>query len=283
MGFLMEPFIKWVGGKRQLLSKIKEAMPPSYNRYFEPFLGGGALLLEIAPENAVVGDFNKALVETYQWVAYDPDEVMRYLNALDDEHNHLSDGTDDKQNYTRVRREFNLRKLQREGLTCEAAAMFIWLNKHCFNGLYRENKKGEFNVPYNSKKSGRSVEDTSNFYRVAEYLGNHTDIKCGDFEETCRDAQAGDFVFFDSPYAPLNPMSYVSYTKEGFSYDDHVRLSEVFKSLDSRGVKCMLTNHNTELINSLYSDFNLQMVDVKRSVNCKADGRKGQEVIITNY
>lgn len=161
--------------------------------------------------------------------------------------------------------------------------MFIWLNKHCFNGVYRENKKGEFNVPYNNKKFGRSGEDKWNFYRVAEYLSNHADIKCGDFEETCQDAQAGDFVFFDSPYCPLNPTSFVSYTKEGFSYDDHVRLSKVFKNLDRRGVKCMLTNHNAELVNALYSDFNLQVVEAKRSVNCKADGCKGQEVIITNY
>ncbi len=279
----MEPFIKWVGGKRQLLSKIKEAMPPSYDRYFEPFLGGGALLLEIAPKNAVAGDFNKTLIETYQLAAYNPDEVMRWLNVLDDNHNRLPDATSGKKNYTQVRQEFNTRKTSVRGLSSKDAAMFIWLNKHSFNGLYRENKKGEFNVPYNNKRSGRSIEDISNFYRVAEYLGNHVDIKCADFEETCRGAQAGDFVFFDSPYAPLNPTSFVSYTKEGFSYDDHIRLSKVFKNLDSRGVKCMLTNHNTEFINSLYSDFNLRVVEARRSVSCKPDGRKGQEVIITNY
>ena len=276
----MEPFIKWVGGKRQLLSKIKETMPPSYNRYFEPFLGGGALLFEITPESAVVGDFNKALIETYRHVACNPSKVLHWLKALDDKHNDAMDG---KQNYVQIRQEFNLRKLQCEGSSCKDAAMFIWLNKHCFNGLYRENRKGEFNVPYNNKKSGRSIEDPMNFHLVAEYLGNHVDIKCADFEETCRDAQAGDFVFFDSPYAPLNPTSFVSYTKEGFSYDDHIRLSKVFKNLDSQGVKCMLTNHNTEFINSLYSDFNLRVVEARRSVNCKADGRKGQEVIITNY
>ncbi len=182
-----------------------------------------------------MGDFNKALIETYRWVACCPDKVPRWLDVLDDRHNSLPDAVDGKQYYMHVRQEFNARKNQYGGLSGKDAAMFIWLNKHCFNGVYRENKKGEFNVPYNNKKSGRSVEDTSNFYRVAEYLGNHADIKCGDFEETCQDAHAGDFVFFDSPYCPLNPTSFVSYTKEGFSYDDHVRLSKVFKNLDRRG------------------------------------------------
>lgn len=238
-------------------------------------------MFDVAPEDAVVGDLNEALVRTYWRVAYNPEGVLCCLDELDCTHN--SPQTDGKQNYMRVRKEFNQARLQGGPFSDKMAATFIWLNKHCFNGLYRVNKKGEFNVPYNNKQSGKSVEDVSNFYEVAEYLGNHADIKHGDFEETCRDAGEGDFVFFDSPYAPLNPTSFVSYTKEGFSYDDHVRLSELFKGLDGRGVKCMLTNHNTELINGLYSGFNFQVVEVKRSVNCKANGRKGEEVIITNY
>lgn len=234
----MKPFIKWVGGKRQLLPTIKDMMPESFDTYYEPFLGGGALLLEIAPEQAVVGDANTTLINTYKAIQNNPNSI-------------------------------------------EASSLFIYLNKTCFNGLYRVNSKGMFNVPFNNREK-INLYDDSNLDDIAEYL-SHVVILNEDFEETCKTAKKGDFVFFDSPYAPLKPESFEAYTKEGFTLDDHKRLAMVFHKLSEKGVFCMLTNHNTDLIRELYYDCNIKIVPVKRMINSDASKRTGEEVIITNY
>ena len=157
----------------------------------------------------------------------------------------------------------------------------IYLNKHCFNGLYRVNSKGEFNVPFNGKLTGRSF-DPDHLREVSTKL-KLVEFKLGDFADAVSDARSGDFAFFDSPYAPLTPTSFTDYTKEGFSYEDHVRLADLFKELTSKGVKCMLTNHDTDLIRELYKDFTITEVEVSRNINRNGSDRKGKEVIITNY
>ena len=158
--------------------------------------------------------------------------------------------------------------------------MLVFLNKHCFNGLYRVNGKGLFNVPYNN--SIRKSCDRESILAVSRALQG-VKILTGDFQRTCDLARKGDFVFLDSPYAPLNPTSFEAYTKEGFDLRSHRRLAEVYAELTGRGCFCMLTNHNTELINELYGKYSRRVVPVKRLINSDAKKRTGEEIIITNY
>jgi DNA adenine methylase len=272
----MKPIIKWPGGKVQLLPKIKELLPSTYNKYYEPFLGGGAVLLDLNPKEAIVNDINPELINMYLQVRDNVEEVITDLADMDSFHEHS--GVDPKAVYYRVREDYNL------SLGCNTptqAARFIYLNKHCFNGLYRVNSKGEFNVPFNGKLTGGSF-DADHLRTVSKQIQN-VEFLCGDFEDCLATAEACSFCFIDSPYASLTPTSFVDYTKEGFAYEDHVRLARVFKELTDRGCYCMLTNHDTELIRDLYRGFNFTEVDVRRSINRNGDNRKGKEVIITNY
>ena len=275
----MKPILKWVGGKSQVLDKIREMLPPDFDpnthMYYEPFLGGGAVLLAINPKQAKVSDINPELINVYRQVRDKVETVITYLTRLDTGHEEFSDK---KAYYYLIRKYFNEHLGEDTPLQ---AAIFIYLNKHCFNGLYRVNKKGEFNVPFNGKLSGGSF-DADHLREVSKQIQNIHFLH-NDFAVTVHDALPGDFVFIDSPYAPLTPTSFTDYTKEGFSYEDHVRLAEVFKELSEDGVYCMLTNHDTELIRELYKDYKITEVDVRRSINRNGDGRKGKEVIITNY
>lgn len=276
----MKPVIKWVGGKTQLLEHIKERLPAnfnkySYQKYYEPFLGGAAVLLGLNPTNSVVSDINPELINMYLQVRDRVEEVIHHLTVYDNQHEIWSDPKD---YYYKVREYFNA---ELGTNTAQQAARFIYLNKHCFNGLYRVNKKGEFNVPFNGKLSGWSA-DPDHLRELSTRLKN-VDIRCGSFEDTVKDAGNNDFVFFDSPYAPITATSFTDYTKEGFDYEDHVTLAATFKLLTDRGCYCMLTNHDTPLIRELYKDFRIEVVDVRRSINRKGDGRTGTEVIITNY
>ena len=269
----IKPFVKWAGGKTQLLDKLKERVPEKYGTYFEPFVGGGALLLELKPDKAVINDINKELMNTFTQIRDNYENVLFNLKQLDSKHN-------GEEYYYKKRDEYNL-KLENKEYDAYLAALFIYLNKHCYNGLYRVNSKGLFNVPYNKKDNVNSF-DEDNIKGLSEYLKNIV-IECRDFEESVDVAKKGDFVFFDSPYAPLNPTSFESYTKEGFEQEDHIRLSEVYNKLSNRGVYCILTNHNTEFVRDLYKEFTIETVNTKRMINSKADARTAQEVIITNY
>lgn len=270
------PFVKWAGGKRQLLPQIKERMPEKYNNYFEPFVGGGAVIFKLLPKRAVINDINKELINAYQMIRKHPQKFLQEINRLDREM-----WEDGKEYYYSLREHYN-DKLMKEEFDVELAALFVFLNKHCFNGLYRVNGKGLFNVPYNFSRS-KSVNEIV-IVETAKYLKDVTIIS-GDFEEACAEAKKGDFVFFDSPYAPLNPTSFESYTKEGFDIESHKRLAKLYDELTDRGCYCMLTNHNTELINELYGnkEYKIDVVSVKRSINSDATNRVGEEVIICNY
>lgn len=270
------PFVKWAGGKRQLLVQIKERMPEKYNDYYEPFVGGGAVIFELLPERALINDINKALINAYKQICNVPDDFLHAVKKLDDEM-----WEDGKKYYYSLRESYN-DKLMKEEYDVELAALFVFINKHCFNGLYRVNGKGLFNVPYNNSR-GTSVDEKS-IMETSKYLRGVTIID-GDFEIACRDARKDDFVFFDSPYAPLNPTSFESYTKEGFDIESHERLAALFDELTERGCRCMLTNHNTELINKLYGNkgYRMDVVSVKRMINSDVSNRVGEEVIICNY
>lgn len=281
--FNISPFVKWAGGKRQLLEEINKRLPKDYNRYFEPFVGGGAVLFNLQPTEAIINDINKSLINAYRQIKQSHKELCI---AIDDLDNNIPE--DGKTFYYDIRQKYN-DKLMKEEFDIELAAMFIFINKHCFNGLYRVNGKGLFNVPYNNSR--QASYNPENIMEISKYLKT-INILDGDFEYACKDAKKGDFIFFDSPYAPLNPTTFESYTKEGFDKDSHIRLSELFKELTIKGCYCMLTNHNTEFINDLYNNlFNdspeynvyIDVVSVKRMINSDANNRKGEEVIIYNY
>jgi DNA adenine methylase len=270
------PFVKWAGGKRQLILQIRERMPEKYNDYYEPFVGGGAVIFDLLPANALINDINKALINTYRTICNEPNAFLKEVNRLD------NDMWEDGKKYYYFIRECYNDKLMRSEYDVELAALFVFINKHCFNGLYRVNGKGLFNVPYNNSRRVSIDEDV--IMATSGYLRGVT-IKDGDFEQACKNAKKGDFVFIDSPYAPLNPTSFESYTKEGFDIESHKRLAKFYDELTARGCYCMLTNHNTELINELYGnkDYKIDVVSVKRMINSDASNRVGEEVIICNY
>jgi len=270
------PFVKWAGGKRQLLTQIKERMPEKYNNYLEPFVGGGAVTFALLPENALINDINKALINAYRQICNAPEVFLKAIKKLDNEM-----WEDGKEYYYFLREHYN-DKLMKTEFDVELAALFVFINKHCFNGLYRVNGKGLFNVPYNNSR--RISVDENLIMEISEYLQS-VKIMDGDFEVACKEAKGGDFVFIDSPYAPLNPTSFESYTKEGFDIESHKRLAKLFDELTARGCYCMLTNHNTDLINELYGNkgYRIDIVSVKRMINSDASNRVGEEVIICNY
>ncbi len=270
------PFVKWAGGKRQLIPQIRERMPEKYNNYYEPFVGGGAVMFELLPSDALINDVNRALMNAYRQICNKPEAFLKAVNRLDEEM-----WEDGREYYYSLRKSYN-DKLVRAEYDIELAALFVFINKHCFNGLYRVNGKGLFNVPYNNSR--RASVDEKSIMAASEYLRGVT-IQDGDFEKACEDAAKGDFIFFDSPYAPLNPASFESYTKEGFDIESHRRLAKLYDELTGRGCYCMLTNHNTQLINELYGNkgYKIDVVSVKRMINSDASNRVGEEVIICNY
>lgn len=271
------PLIKWAGGKRQLLNRIDERMPDRFDRYYEPFLGGGALFFHLQPEKATINDLNPALVNLYAQVRDNRDAYEQILAEIDAG---IPDNKADAKVYYYSKRSRYNELLAAGSYNTETAALLTFINKHCFNGLYRVNAKGAFNVPYNNSLCVSF--DPVNTNAVSEALG-HARLMCGDFTDAVVDAKAGDFVFFDSPYAPLNDTSFEAYTKEGFLEDDHRRLAALFRKLDGRGCLLMLTNHDTPLIRELYEGYRIDVVEVNRAINSDASKRHGTEVIITNY
>ena len=267
---MAKPIIKFVGGKSQMLDTIKEMLPPTYNRYYEPFLGGGAVLLELNPKEAYVNDINSKLINMYIQIREDVEGVIEQLAFLDNMH---ETAADPKKYYQDVRFIFNKVKMK----SVEQAARFIYLNKHCFNGLYRENSKGEFNVPFNGKLTGGSF-DAEHLREVSKQIHDVMFMN-GDFEDCVYYADKEDFIFMDPPY----DNSFTDYTAAGFERDQQVRVANMFKKLSDKGCYCMLTNHDTPLIRELYKDYNIKVIDVRRSINRNGNDRKGKEVIITNY
>ena len=266
------PIVKWVGGKRQLMFELLKNMPANYNRYFEPFIGGGALFFELQPENAYISDMNEELINLYSVVRDDVDGLIEDLEKHE------------------VSKEYflNIRNIDRTEMfsklsNIERASRFIYLNRTCFNGLYRVNSQGQFNVPFGNYSNPRII-DENNLKNCSELLKN-TEIKVADFSEILTKVQKGDFVYFDPPYVPLNDTSsFTSYTKAGFDIDMQFKLRVVCDELDSMGVKFMLSNSDTKLVNELYSNYEIKKVFATRAVNANADGRgKITEVLVRNY
>ena len=273
----MQPFVKWAGGKRQLIPAINERLPKDFNTYYEPFIGGGALFFSVKPQKAIIGDVNTALINTYKQIRTDSNSLMTLLDTLTTEHN---EAINQKEYYLKKREEYNSKVINND-YSLSTISLFLYLNKTCFNGLYRVNSKGLFNVPFNNVKKV-NIYSKENLEEISSYLKDIT-IFNQDFEKTCENAGKGDFVFFDSPYAPIKSDSFEAYTKEGFAKEEHERLAKLFKKLTEKGAYCMLTNHNVPLIRELYKDYNVETIQVKRMINSDSNNRVGEEVIITNY
>ncbi len=272
-----KPFVKWAGGKRQIIDKLKEHVPEEFGTYFEPFVGGGALLFELEPEKAVINDSNRELMNVYECIQ-DETKLEKMLRELDKyEANHSEEFYFEIRNKDRDKAKFW------KIVDYKRAARTIYLNKACFNGLYRVNSRNEFNVPFN-KKDKINTYDGPNMRTIHAYF-NYRDVtllSC-DFEEAVKDAKKGDFIYFDPPY-DSDTSTFNSYTEDGFDRNEQVRLARVFKELSDKGCYVMLSNHNTSLIKELYKDFNIHLIEAKRNINANGKKRgKVEEVIITNY
>lgn len=269
------PFLKWVGGKRQLLPALVAHVSRlgSFGAYHEPFVGGGALFFQlrsrdVLPRGAVLSDVNARLVEAYQGVANSVDEVIEILQ--DHARNHSAD------HFYAVRKAV-------PASVAERAARMIYLNRTCFNGLYRENRKGEFNVPIGRYANPRICNEP--VLRAASEALRDVSLKVQPFEAILEDARPGDLVYFDPPYVPLSrTASFTAYARDGFQGEDQSRLAAVFGELASRGIHVMLSNSRTEAIIGLYSRFNVQTVLAGRAVNSRPDRRgKVEEVIVSSF
>lgn len=272
-----KPFVKWAGGKRQIIYKLKKYVPDEFDTYYEPFIGGGALLFELSPKKAVINDSNEELMNVYECLC-DEEKFKKMCSVL----NHYETEHSEAFYYDIRNKDRNKNSYNR--LSCYTkAARTIYLNKACFNGLYRVNSKNEFNVPF-GKKLKVNTYDGGNLITVSNYLTmNDIKILCVDFEDAVKSAKKGDFVYFDPPY-DSDTSTFNSYTEDGFGKEEQRRLAKVFKELDAKGVYVMLSNHNTSLVNELYKDYHMHLIEAKRSINANGKKRgKVEEVIITNY
>lgn len=291
-----KPFLKWAGGKNQLLEQIVNALPKDFTHtnytYVEPFVGGGAVLfwlLQNFPniEKAVINDINTDLINAYKAIKNDVNRLIELLSEFENEyHAILSDDAKKKEYYYQKRTDFNSRTSD----ATTQSALLIFLNKTCFNGLYRVNRKNEFNVPIGSYKKP-TICNSENLLRVSEILQNIT-ILNEDFESTIKFASSNAFFYFDPPYKPLsNTSSFNSYSKDEFNDDEQVRLSAFCKNLDLLDCKWSLSNsdvssHNPEdlFFDKIYGGFNISRVLARRNINANPNKRgKLTELLISNY
>jgi DNA adenine methylase len=274
----LKPFVKWAGGKTQIIAEILKLVPNSYDTYYEPFLGGGALFFQLKPISAVVSDYNSELITAYNCFQDKEDYLLMIEEILKHQRNHS------EEYYYQIREMDRIAEFTKLPNYMRAARM-IYLNKACFNGLYRVNSKGFFNVP-SGKYTIVNAYDETLYNNLSKYLSRSSIfINNDDFEKAVSSAKKGDFVYFDPPYDTFDEKNnFTTYTKNAFGKDEQKRLAKVFKDLDNRGVKVMLSNHNTEFIRELYSEFNIKVINARRSINSVSSGRGSvEEVIITNY
>lgn len=261
-----KPILKWAGGKTQMLGDLLPKVPSSYGRYIEPFFGGGAMFFALQPEQAVIADSNPELINLYRQVANHVDDVICQLKKYENT----------QEMFYAVRGE-DWTMLPE----AEAAARTIFLNKTCFNGLYRVNKKGQFNVPFGKYKNPKICDEEG--LKAASAALKKAEIVCGDYLLVLEHyAQPGDFVFLDPPYLPISEYSdFKRYTKEQFYEEDHVELAKMVKTLHERGCHVILTNSNHPLVHELYAPFTIDVIQTKRHISCNGSTRKGEDVIVT--
>ncbi|AQS58223.1 DNA adenine methylase [Desulforamulus ferrireducens] len=272
---LVAPVVKWVGGKRQLLQDILKHIPDKFPTYYEPFLGGGAVLFHLQPNRAVVNDINEELINVYTVIRDNLEELIEDLK----EHKNEAEYFYEIRELDRDKKKYNqLSNVKR-------ASRIIYLNKTCYNGLFRVNQQGEFNAPFGRYKNPNIVNETtlravSNYFNKAKIT-----FKCGDFEEAVSGIRKGSFVYFDPPYDPVSDSAnFTGYDKGGFDREEQIRLKKLCDKLDAKGVKFLLSNSATEFILELYKDYNITIVQANRAINSRGDKRgKVDEVLVKNY
>jgi DNA adenine methylase len=264
------PFLKWAGGKSSLLHQFSQIFPMRdvYTRYFEPFLGGAAVFFHLQPHESFLFDLNSDLIEVYRTVR---DNVEDLIVELRKHHN-------DPDYFYQVRAQIpaQLRDVER-------AARFIFLNRTCYNGLYRVNRRGQFNVPFGRYKNPTICDEYG--LRAASFALNKAHLEVADFEVVLDLARAGDLIYFDPPYEPLSlTSSFTSYTSSGFTKQDQRRLAETFFQLDRRGCLVIMSNSSAPFIYELYSGFHVHKISARRAINSKGDGRGPVvELLVTNF
>lgn len=271
---LPRPFLKWAGGKTQLLQQYQPLFPPQFKNYYEPFLGGGAVFFYLFKEHssgfkAVLSDVNEELINMYRCVQSDVEGLIKELESHHRKHN--------SEYYYKIRAQKNQKPVKK-------AARIIYLNKTCFNGLYRENSKGQFNVPIGRYKNPNICN--AELLRADSQALQGIKLEVRDFYKVLEEAKTDqDFVYFDPPYYPLsNTSQFTSYSRYNFNEEDQFRLRDVFAELASRGVKVMLSNSDCPFIRELYEEFPIHEVSAARSINSKGTHRgKISEVVVTSY
>jgi DNA adenine methylase len=272
----LKPILKWAGGKRQILPYLLQYIPKDFNNYYEPFAGGLALLIELYNQGrikkAIISDINKDLINLYEIIKERPYELISAIKEIRFKNN--------KDDYYQARKLFNSLEPHKN---VSRAVLLLYLNRHGYNGLYRVNSKGEFNVPF-GRYHNPSLPDEEDIIKFHEMLKS-CEILNLDFEDAVRSAQRSDFVYFDPPYMPLNETSYFTdYTSGGFSEQDQKRLASVFKKLSNKGVFVMQSNSNNEFIRQLYAEYNIVEIEARRNINSIASKRGSvKELIILNY
>lgn len=270
---MTRPFIKWAGGKTQLLDKLRARMPATYGSYFEPMIGGGALFFNLCPQQAVICDLNGEAINAYRTVKDNCDELIASLGR----HEITPEYYYELRNIDRVAGRLD------QLSPIERASRFIYLNKMCFNGLYRVNKKGHFNVPIGSRRQ-RLLIDADNIAACSRALQNAALLECG-YENIIGLVRPGDFVYFDPPYLPINETSnFTQYTKSDFGKEQHLALRDFCRVLNERGVHWLLSNSHCEYTVELYREFNCETIPALRIINAKGT-RRGpvNELLVSNY
>ena len=274
-----KPFLKWVGGKGRLIAQLEALYPDDYGVFYEPFVGGGAVFFSLNPPKACINDTNDVLINAYINIRDNLKQLVKELSTIEVIFHELPTMELKSEFYYEKRTIFNNLTSQ----DFEKTVLLIFLNKTCFNGIYRENSKGGFNVPF-GKHDKPTICDEKNLSSISKALSNTT-ITSQSFELAVKNAKKGDFIYFDPPYHPLNTTSsFTSYHASGFNADDQEKLRDVFTVLSKRGCKVMLSNSDTELIRSLYSDYKIHTIYAGRSINSVGHKRgKIKELVITNY
>lgn len=263
------PFLKWAGGKSKLIPQYRPYLPQEFVNYFEPFLGGGALFFALLPKSAYLGDINGNLINLYTCIRDDVEVLITSLKVHQANHK--------KDYYYQIRAANPDNKIER-------ASRLLYLNKTCFNGLYRENSKGQFNVPIGSYKNPKICDP--NLLRHSSQALANKHIANYSFERVLDEARGyQDFVYFDPPYYPLNPTSnFTSYSRHSFGEKEQIKLQEVFTQLANRGVQVMLSNSDCSFIRDLYQDYQIREILAARAINSKAERRgRIKELLITSY
>lgn len=277
---IVAPVVKWVGGKRQLLPEIRKYIPQKkYTLYYEPFLGGGAVLFDLQPLNAIVNDLNEELINLYTVIKNDPDELIKDLKK----HRNQSDY------YYRIRELDRDRSKYLKLTDVERASRIHYLNKTCFNGLFRVNRAGEFNTPFGRYKNPNITNEVT-IRAVSKYFNKaNIEFRNVDFVEAVKDIDQDSFVYFDPPYDPVSDSAnFTGYDKGGFDRKEQKRLKMLCDQLDERGISFLLSNSATAFIKDLYSDasrnYQIEIIKAKRTINSNANGRgEIDEVLVRNY